>query len=576
MQHFTEHFDKLNEVELEEINKEDIINGYNSLNEKLNSSINSAEAISTIREFFSYEDDFSTIISLVNYRHTIDTRDEKYTKLQDLLDEILPSIQEASQTFSLSIYNSKFRKELENEFGTLFFDQIALSLKTFSPTIIDDLIEENKESSEYVNLISQAKIEFEGKTYSISQMGKFTTSLDRDTRLKASRKVWEFYETNDDKIGDIYSRMVKTRDRIAKKLGYKNYVQLGYDRMGRLDWNQEDAKVYREKILKYIVPLSESIYSAQKERLGYGDDTRFSDYAIFYKSGNPTPKGSPDDLINAAKIMYASLSPIASHYFNFMVNHGCMDLVAKEGKAGGGYMDYLPGLKTSLIFSNFNGTSGDVDVLTHEFGHALQGFLGASETDIPNYRTPGMECAEMHSMSMEYLTYPWMELFFKEDTDKYRYQHLCDAITFIPYGCIIDAFQTYAYENPNLTHEDRKKYWRGLEKTYCPHREYKDNVFLESGGYWERQHHVFENPLYYLDYTIAQVVSLEFFIESREDFKSTFEKYLAFDRRGGKYSFRELLKQSSIKNPFDGDTLKEVAEDIMKYLATFNPKELDK
>ena len=576
MQHFTGKFDQLKDVELEPIVKEDIIAGYLSLDKELNEATSGEKAVEVVRRYFAYEDDLSTIISLVNFRHTINTLDEKYTKLQDLLDEILPEIQEASQKFSSDLYQCKYREDLVKAFGSLYFEQVQLSLKTFSPEIIPELVEENKESTAYVNLISSAKIEFEGKTYSIPQMGKFTTSLDRDTRLKASKKVWDFYASHDEEIGAIYDQMIKTRTKIAKKLGYENFIQLGYDRMGRLDWTPDDAKVYREKILKYIVPLAESIFSAQKERLGYGSDTRSADYAIFYKTGNPTPKGTPEELIKAAQKMYEELDQTASKYFNFMVDHGCMDLVAKEGKAGGGYMDYIAGLKTSIIFSNFNGTSGDVDVLTHEFGHALQGFLGAEETDVPAYRTPGMECAEMHSMSMEFLTYPWMKYFFKEDTDKYLYQHLCDAITFIPYGCIIDAFQTYAYEQPELTHQERKAYWRQLEKTYCPHRQYEDNAFLESGGYWERQMHVFENPLYYLDYTIAQVVALEFFKESRENHQKAFDKYIAFDRRGGQYPFRALLKESNIANPMDGDTLKDVATDVMNYLSTFDPNELDK
>lgn len=575
MQHFEKTFDQLNDVVLQPIDKDDIISGYKKIKERLENATSASETISVIRDFFSYEDDLSTIISLVNYRHTINTLDEEYTKLQDLLDVILPSIQEASQEISHLIYNNKYREDLEKEFGKLYFDQIAVSLKTFSSEIVDDLIKENQEQSKYVNLISSAKIEFNGNTYSIPQMGKFTTSMDRDTRLKAFSKVMEFYAKHDEEIGQIYSDMIKTRTKIAKKLGYENFVQLGYDRMSRLDWNPSDAKIYREKILKYIVPLAEKIASDQKDRLGYKDDMRFADYAIFYKTGNPTPKGSPEELIEQARKMYSEMNPIASKYFNFMVDHGCMDLVSKPGKAGGGYMDYLPGLNTALIFSNFNGTSGDVDVLTHEFGHSLQGFLGASETDVPSYRTPGMECAEMHSMSMEYLTYPWMKYFFKEDTDKYLYQHLCDAITFIPYGCIVDAFQTYCYENPNMTHEERKTYWRYLEKEYIPHREYSDNAFLASGGYWERQHHIFENPLYYLDYTIAQVVSLEFFEESLVDHKKAFEKYLAFDKLGGKYPFRKLLKEANIRNPFDGDTLKEVAESTMKYLDSFNLKEID-
>lgn len=576
MQHFSPDFKKLKDVEVETPDKDDIIHEITLLDTDLKKAASGKEAASVIRRYFTLQDDLFSIVSLVNFHHTIDTSDERYTKLQDLLDEILPSIEEAINQFEKDVFASSFRKELVEEFGQLYFDQIALSLKTFSSEIVPDLVEENKEVSSYIKLVSSAIIEFRGNKYSIPQMGKFTSSLDRDTRIEAYDKVMAFYAEKDEEIGAIYDAMVKTRTRIAKKLGYEDFVQLGYDRMGRLDWNKEDARVYREKILKYIVPLSERIFADQKERLGYGEDTRSVDYNIFYKSGNPTPKGTPEELVEAARKMYAEMDPTASRYFDFMVDHGCMDLVAKKNKAGGGYMDYVCGLKTSLIFSNFNGTSGDVDVLTHEFGHALQGFLGAEETDVPSYRTPGMECAEMHSMSMEYLTYPYMSLFFKEDTDKYRYQHLCDAITFIPYGCIVDQFQTYCYEHPKMSHAERKAYWRKIELEFLPHRQFKDNAFLSSGGYWERQHHIFENPLYYLDYTIAQAVALEFFEESQVDHKKVFEKYLAFDRLGGKYPFRELLKKAGIQNPMDGDTLKDVADGIMKYLSTFDPLRLDK
>lgn len=576
MQHFNSNFDQLKDIEIETPDKDGIIHEILSLDDRLLKSASADEALNVIREYFSLHDDFATIISLVNFHHTINTADEKYSKLQDLLDEILPSIEEAINKIEKDIYDSPFRNELEKDLGTLYFEQVKLSNKTFSSEIIDDLVEENKEVSSYVKLLASAKIEFHGNTYSISQMGKFTTSLDRPTRLEASGKVMEFFAQNDEKIGAIYDSMIKTRNRIARKLGYSNFVQLGYDRMGRLDWTPADAKVYREKILKYIVPLSNEILSAQKERLGYGKDTRASDYSIFFKSGNPKPKGSPEDLVSAARKMYEELSPVASKYFNFMVDHGCMDLIAKQNKAGGGYMDYIPSLKTSLIFSNFNGTSGDVDVLTHEFGHALQGFLGAEGTSVPAYRCPGMECAEMHSMSMEYLTYPWMNLFFKEDTEKYLYMHLCDAITFIPYGCIVDDFQTYCYEHPEMTHAQRKAYWRKIELEYLPHREYNFEPFLASGGFWERQAHIFENPLYYLDYTIAQVVSLEFFIESQVDHKKVFDKYLAFDRLGGKYPFRELLRKADIRNPMDGDTLKDVSEEIFAYLKKFDLSKLDK
>lgn len=575
MQHFSPEFKYLEDVELETPDKEDILLQAHAIDEKLKEAKTAQEAISSVREYFTFQDDIHTMASLIYIRHTIDTRDKRYDELNNLLNEISPEIDEATNQIDNDILNSPFRKELEERFSDLLFRQMELSNKTFSSEIIPDLVEENRLSTEYVNLISSAMIEFHGKSYSIPQMGKFTTSMDREERKEASQLVWKFYADNDERIGDIYDRMIKVRTRIARKLEYKDFVQLGYDRMGRLDWNEEDARIYKEKILKYIVPLSESIKKEQRERLGYEEEHRYYDDVIFYKSGNPKPKGDIEHLVNAAKEMYSQLDPVANHYFDFMVEHHCMDLAAKPGKAGGGYMDYIAGLKTAFIFSNSNGTSGDVDTLTHEFGHALQGFLGGEE-EVPSYRTPGVECCEMHSMSMEFLTYPWMELFFREDANKYRYQHLADAITFIPYGAIVDQFQTYCYKNPDLTHKERKAYWRELEKEYLPSKDYTGNDFLESGGYWMRQHHIFENPLYYLDYTIAQIVALEFFRDSRADRKKALEKYLAFDRLAGKYPFRTLLEKASIENPMDGNTLKEVSQDVMVYLSQFDSKSLEK
>lgn len=575
MQHFQPDFRFLEDVEVETPNKEDILKEAGDIDRQLKEAKTKEEAILAVRRYFAFIDDIHSMASLIYIRHTIDTRDKKYDSLSDLLNEISPEIDEAVNRIESDIYDSPFQKDLKEEFHDLFFRQIALSRKTFSPEIIPDLVEENKLGTEYMNLISSALIDYKGEKLSISQMGKYTTSLDRETRKEASALVWKFYSDNDEKIGDIYSRMIAVRTRIAKKLGYEDFVQLGYDRMGRLDWNQNDAEEYRKKILDYIVPLSESIKKAQRERVGLGKEHRYFDDVIFYQSGNPKPKGDTKHLVDAAMKMYDELSPVASKYFRFMVDHHCFDLDAKPGKAGGGYMDYIPGLKTSFIFSNSNGTSQDVDTLTHEFGHALQGFLGGTN-EVPGYRMPGMECCEMHSMSMEFLTYPWMEYFFKEDTDKYLYQHLADAITFIPYGAIVDAFQTYCYKHPDMTHQERKAYFRSLEKSYLPSKDYTGNEFLESGGYWMRQHHIFENPLYYLDYTIAQVVALEFFRESRIDRNKALEKYLAFDRLAGTYPFRELLKKAGIGNPLDGDTLKEVSEDAMKYLSSFDLSKIDR
>ena len=53
-----------------------------------------------------------------------------------------------------------------------------------------------------------------------------------------------------------------------------------------------------------------------------------------------------------------------------------------------------------------------------------------------------METAEIHSMSMEYFTYNWMELFFGDRKDDYLKMHLEDSAAFVPYGCMVDEFHT--------------------------------------------------------------------------------------------------------------------------------------
>lgn len=575
MQKLNKNFTKLSEVEIEEPKKEEIIKGFNRIKKELLEANSGEETNKAIKKFFSYCDNVRSIFILIQIRYTMNTKDEKYSKLRNLLDEIDPEIEKANKEVLEVILSHKYKKDIIAQYGELLFKEYELSKKTFSPEIIEDLVEENKLCSEYVELLSSALIEYKGEKYTLSQMGKFSESKDRKERKEANELKWKFFADNDAKLGQIYDSLVKVRTRIAKKLGYENFVQLGYDRMGRLDWNSKDAAEYREKIFKYIVPISKKIRAAQQARMGYEDGMKYYDLPLFYKSGNANPKGTIKDLIPIAQKMYSEMHKITAKYFNFMVEHGCLDLEARPNKAGGGYMEYIPALQTSFIFSNANGTSGDVETLTHEFGHSLQGFLGAKQV-VPEYRAPGYECCEMHSMSMEFLTYPWMENFFGDKTEKFKYFHISEAINFIPYGSIVDDFQTYVYEHPELTHKQRKAYWRKIEKKFLPYKKYDNNEFLEKGGFWMCQHHIYESPFYYLDYTIAQVVALQFYIESIKKWRKTFKKYINLDLLAGTLPFRELLKAADIQNPFDGDNIKVVASKINRILKKYNPIELDK
>ena len=533
---------------------------------------NSAECFEdqnkALKKMFKYNDHLATNFSIGYVKYTCDTQDPQNVANQELMDEISPLISVFSNKFNKALVSSKFRPELEARWGKHLFNMVQTQLEVFDEKIVPELQEINKLSSEYTKLISSAQIEFRGEIYNLPQMGKFTTSNDRKTRKEATVAYCKFFEENFDAIGAIYDKLVKTRHKMAKKLGYENFIELGYKSLGRTDYNAKDVKAYRDQIYTDLVPFTNKLFKEQAKRLKIRNPQSY-DYNIDFLSGNAMPKGDKEYLVDAATRMYAELSEETNTFFSFMKEYELLDLEARKGKAGGGYMTYFPDYKAPFIFSNFNGTSGDVDVLTHEFGHAFQGYMSRN-IGCPDYRSPTLEACEMHSMSMEFITYPWMENFFCEDADKYRYSHVCDGLTFIPYGVAVDEFQHFVYENPEVTHEERCAKWREIEKKYLPHIKYDNTPVLEKGGYWLRQSHIFGSPFYYIDYTLAQIVAFQFFNEARRDHAKAWRKYVKLCKMGGKYPFTELVKRASLKNPFVDGTVKNTVKPLKKYLKGFD------
>ncbi len=544
---------------------------------ELNELIDGFENASTFEEQSEYFDkinsiklNIGTMSSLSHVRYSINTKDEFYLEENNFYDEKGPVITNILNRFDKALVNAKYRKELEEKWGKQLFRLIEMDLETFSEEIIEDLVEENKLVTEYSKLIASADIDFEGEKRTLSQLSPFMTSKDRDMRKKANDVYVAFFEENEDEFDRIFDGLVKVRDRIAKKLGYDNYLGLGYKRMNRSDYNAKDVKNYRDQVHEVVVPIVTSLKMRQRDRLGYGEFKHY-DEGIKFLSGNATPKGNPEWIVNNGKKMYDELSPETAEFFNYMLDGELLDLESKEGKMSGGYCTFLDDFKSPFIFSNFNGTSGDIDVLTHEAGHAFQTFR-SRDLGLGEYAFPTYEAAEIHSMSMEFITWPWMELFFEEDEEKYKFTHLSGAIEFLPYGVTVDEFQHFVYENPEATPAERKTKWREIEKKYLPFRDYSESDFLERGGFWFRQGHIFERPLYYIDYTLAQVCAFQFFNKLEEDREKAWEDYLRLCDAGGSKSFLELVELANLESPFKDGVMKKTIAPLEKYLDNIDDK----
>lgn len=530
------------------------------------------ECDKALEEINALRSSLMTMMELAGIRYTINTNDEFYSKEKDYWDENSPLYEELDDSYNKAMVASKFREELERKYGKQLFNLLELKLKAFSKDIIEDLQIENKLTSEYVKLIASAKIPFNGEVLNLPGLAKYKESTDRNIRKAAWEATSRFFEDHEGEFDSIYDRLVKVRNKIAKKLGYRNFVELGYVRMSRTDYNAEMVSEFRKQVKDYIVPVASKLYERQRERLGL-NELKYYDLDMEFTSGNATPKGNKDWILSNGEKMYSELSAETKEFFNFMVERNLLDLETKEGKAGGGYCTYINDYKSPFIFSNFNGTSGDIDVLTHEAGHAFQVYSSTWIT-VPEIVWPTYESCEIHSMSMEFLTWPWMNNFFLEDTDKYKYTHLGSAIKFIPYGVTVDEFQHFVYENPEATPTERKNMWRQLEKKYLPHKNYEGDDFLERGGFWFKQGHIFESPFYYIDYTLAQICALQFWKKANENRENAWNDYLRLCKAGGTKSFLGLVELANLKSPFKEGCVSSIIRDIESWLININDKKL--
>ncbi|RXK17851.1 M3 family oligoendopeptidase [Macrococcus sp. DPC7161] len=501
--------------------------------------------------------------ALVYVRASIDTTDEFYSKERDFFDENGAEIVWLESAYYNAITKSQFKSELIEKYGEQLFALAELYVKQYDDSVKDLINEENKIVSEYSKLVASAEIEFDGKTLNLAQLAAYMQNPDREVRKAALIATQDFRGKHLEDFDDIYDRLVKVRHQIATTLGFKNFIELGYVRMRRVDYDQAMVKNYREQIATHVVPLATKLYQAQAKRIGV-DTLKFYDEDFKFNNGNAMPKDDAKMILENGRKMYHELSKETAEFYDFMMERELFDVEAKKGKEAGGYCTFINNYNSPFIFSNFNGTDGDITVLTHEAGHAFQVY-SSQHLEVPDYLWPTHESCEIHSMSMEFFTYPWMKLFF-ENPEKFIYKHIGDAIQFLPYGVAVDEFQHIVYENPTLTKEERRAEWKKLEAKYLPNRDYDGIAPLVDGSFWHKQGHIFASPFYYIDYTLAQVCAFQFFKRSTEDFDSAWKDYLHLCKIGGSLPFNALVKEGNLVSPFESGTLSTIMTFLDQYI----------
>lgn len=533
--------------------------------EKIRNAVSYSEAKRIFLEFDKAESEFFDMGNIAYIRHTIDTSDEFYDKENEFLNEKTPELMPSLLAFSNAVYDSRFKPDFVAEFGEQMFAEIELRRKSFSEKNIPLLQKEARLCNEYEKIIASADILFDGKHLNLYGIMSYFENPDRNVRHDAYKAYSKFYESNEENFERIWDELIKVRTEMGKNLGFENYIPLGYMNQGRTDYDEKDVAAFREQVREELVPFCAKLYEAQAKRIGV-DKVKAYDEAYLFNDGNAVPVGDDDFLIEQAREMYHDMSKETGEFVDFMLGHDLLDVKNKPKKASTGYMTGLNSIKAPFVFSCFNHTTGDVQVLTHEFGHAFAGYMAMRNQPVSTYYSESTDIAEIHSMSMEQFAYPYAEKFFGDKADKFRFSHLQEALTFVPFGVAVDEYQHIVYANPELTPKQRTAEWKKLEEKYMPWREYDDIDFFAKGGWWYHKIHIFLYPFYYINYTLTTMGAMEFKKKMHEDKESAWKDYLNLCKVGGSLGYKETLKYANLSLPFEKGSVKRAvsyAEDIL-------------
>ena len=544
---------------------EDLQSAYAKIKEMLQNAKCADDVLEAHKVMTDVEIEYGTAASLAHCRFTLNTKDEFYQGEVAYYDEIGPLAQQMMNEYAVTLLDSPFRAELETKINPRMFQQFEISRKAFDPAIIPELQEENNICTEYSKFMSEMVFEYNGEKMPLSRLRGGLEDDDREVRRATAEAIGRGLEANAEQLDSIYDRLVKIRHKMAKKLGYENFVELGYYRMGRLDYNAEMVKKFRDNVKSALVPCVSKIKKDLGDSLGI-DKFMYYDDSIYVNGKSPRPILDKDGIFAAAIEMYDAMNPEVGAFMRSMQENEAFDVESRDGKWGGGYCTSFPKYKQPFILANFNGSAGDIDVMTHEFGHALAGYYTFNGGDINVHY--GMETAECHSMSMEFFSWKYIDKFFGELTQDYKKSHLLSSLSFIPYGVIVDEYQHNVYENPDMTPAERKAMYLTLEEKYRPYLSFEGIPYLEQGTRWQYQMHIYESPFYYIDYCLAQTVAINFLIASLEDYDGAFNRYLDFTRAGGSKAFGQLVVDASIPSPFTEGALDVMAQKVLDVVET--------
>ena len=518
-----------------------------------------------IYEFNKVRDHYLTLYWISYIGYLKNTKDEKYLETEKIMGKYEPIINNLIYDYYKVLSSSKNKDELEHFVGKRTLD-IALNQAKLKNDEITLLQTKEKElCSKYQRLIIGRKLEFLGKEINLSSLNIYYNSDNRSLRKEAYDKRFQVLEEVSREIDIIIDELISVRNSIVKTLGFNSYSEMSFVKMNRLGYSKDDLTIFKKEIKKYIVPLLKLLKEQQKERLGL-DSLEYYDSNYLFSDGNAKIIGNLNDILNIFKAILQKYSKESYDLLSLMLEEGLIDLDNRENKANGGITTYLPDYKVPLFIKKYMGLESNITSIFHEFGHSTQLYLSRDLLFHEN-RWPTFDICEIHSTTMEYLMYPFMDLFFGKDDLKYKIKHLTNNLSLMVNMALADDFWSLVYDN-NLDSKERRKKWLELKKKY--NLSSYDNEYFKRGIEYQADTNRIVDPFYSLDYALDNLIALSFYKKEKEDIKEAFDLYIRLCKVGGSLSLKEIINEFNLDNPFEKGALKDMSDVIKDEIKVLN------
>jgi len=500
---------------------------------------------------------------------TLDTAD---TQAEARHFTFLETVKQSAETADQRLKQKLLSSGIEPDGYATVLRNLRAAAALYRDSNIPLLTDDEKLINEYGKITGAQTVQWDGEERTLTQLMPYLYEQDAALRERAWRARAERALVDRAALNDLYGRMVTLRDRIAHNADLPDYRAYQWQEMSRFDYTPDDCRRFHDAIEAEVVPAARQLLEKRRARLGT-PTLRPWDTDVDPLGRTPLrPFADSAALIDRSEAIFRGVDPQLGAYFADMRAHDLLDLDNRKGKGPGGYCTDFRVMRKPFIFMNAVGLHNDVQTMLHEGGHAFHTYEVMQLDEYRRSTEAPIEFCEVASMSMELLAAPYLSeahggFYSADDAARARVEHLENLIFFLPYMACVDAFQHWSYTHiaDALDPAQCDAQWGALWDRFMTGIDYSGLEDVRVTG-WQRKMHIFQVPLYYVEYGIAQVGAVQVWLNAQQDYAGTVAAYRRALALGGTEPLPRLFEAAGIRFAMDAPMLKMETEAIMRTL----------